>query len=209
MKKWIGVAAVVLAITVAVIAVSVPAFGRNSVNLLASKSTSYDQGDWDDMVSYCHGEGGMMGGGMMGGSYMGLGDEITLTRVAGILGLTYEQLTAELNQGKTIAEIAQAQGVDTSLLVTTILAPESEILQVRVKYGYLTETQAQAILEQSRQWIERAIATTYGATRNTTGGMMGGSTTGGGMMGGGMMGGGMMGGSTTGGSTTGRGMMGW
>ncbi|MFC1977581.1 hypothetical protein ACFLWS_04880, partial [Chloroflexota bacterium] len=119
--------------------------------------TQSDGGEWNT-AGHCYGSGEMMGDGMMGGYHMGLTDTVTLERVAGILGLTYEQLTTHLAQGETIAQIAQAQGVDSSLLITTILAPQSEILQVRVKYGYLNDAQAQAILEQARYWVEQTIA---------------------------------------------------
>lgn len=64
-----------------------------------------------------------------------MNDKVTLERVAGTLGLSYEQLTARLGKGDTLAQIAQAQGVETSLVVDIILAPQSGILQMRVKYG--------------------------------------------------------------------------
>jgi hypothetical protein len=99
----------------------------------------------------------MIGGWGMGSYHMGLTHPVTLERVAGTLGLTYEELTARLAQGETIAQMAQTQGVNSSLVVTTILAPQSEVLHVRVKYGYLSETWAQAVLEQERLWIEQAI----------------------------------------------------
>jgi hypothetical protein len=133
---------------------------------------------------------------------MGLADPVTLERVAGTLGLTYEQLTDRLAQGETIAQVAQDQGVDSSLVIATILAPQSEILQVCVKYGYLSEAQAQSILEQARYWVEQAIVVPLYGFNSSTGytpgyapdygeGVWRGP---GGMMGGGMMHRGMMGG---------------
>jgi len=156
--------------------------------------------DWQEMEGHCPGMGGGWG---MGYHHMGLADPVTLERVAGTLGLTYEELANELAQGKTIAQVAEEQGIDSSLVIATILAPQSEILEIRVKYGYLSEAQAQAILEQARYWVERAILTPLYAPNSSSsyapryapgvwgglGGMMGG-----GMMGGGMMHGGMMGG---------------
>ena len=139
---------------------------------------------------YCQGAGGVVG----------LSDPVTLERVAGVLGLTSEQLTARLAQGETIAQVAQAQGVASSLVVTTILAPQSEMLQARVKYGYLTEAQVQAIQEQARLRIEQTITVPLNGSSATspTGGYAqrcgpgyGGGAWGG--PGGGMMGGGRLG----------------
>ncbi len=194
-----------LAVFILVVVVVGSTLGATSV--FAHEPTPDDAGDWrGDMAAHCP---GMSGGWGMG--YHGVADPVTLERVAGTLGLTYDELAARLTQGETVAQVAEAQGVNPSLVVATILAPESEILEVRVKYGYLTEAQAEAILEQARYWVEQAIAAPqYGydssTTSPTTGGYnqqhapnygwrgRGGGMMGGGMMGGGMMGGGMMGG---------------
>jgi len=146
---------------------------------------------WRGMGGHCP---GMADGWDMGSHHMGMGlaNPVTLERVAGTLGLTYEELADRLAQGETIAQVAQDQGVDSSLVIATILAPQSEILQVRVKYGYLSEEQAQAILEQARYWVEQAIEVPhYGYAPDHEEGVWGGP---GGMMGGGMMHRGMMGG---------------
>lgn len=171
------------------VAVLALAFGVTSV---FAHGATESNGDWWATESYCPGMAGGWGTG--GFHYIGLTDPVTLERVAGTLGLTYEQLTTRLTQGETIAQVAQAQGADSSLVVTTILAPQTEILQVRVKYGYLSQEQAQAILEQARLWVEQAIATPWygyyapsdGPTTGYEPGAWGGP---GGMMGPGMMGG--------------------
>lgn len=53
--------------------------------------------------------------------------------------------------------MAQTQGIDASLVVDSILAPYSEVLQVAAKYGYLSEAQAKATLEQTEGRVEQAI----------------------------------------------------
>ncbi len=150
----------------------------------------------------CPGAGGAVGGyGMMGGGYMGLTNPVTLGRVADTLGVTTDQLTTRLQQGETIAQVAQAQNVTTEAVVAAILAPQAEMMQVAVKYGYMTEAQVQTMLDQMELWAGQAIAkplygsnvqgSPNGAYRGGQGyrGMMGGGF-GGGMMGGrgGMMG---------------------
>ena len=158
---------------------------------------------------------GMMGGGsgMMGAGYgMGLNNQVTLTRVAGVLRLSADDLLAQLKDGKTVAQVAEAKGVTTDTVADTILAPEAEILTVRVKYGYLTQEQADSILAQAAQRVEQMLTVVHSGLTGERpaagqgygrghGGMMGGSSSGG-MMGGGSSGG-MMGGGSSGG------MMGW
>ena len=139
-----------------------------------SQNPPSDGGWWQEMSQHCPGAGGMMAGWGMEVGEMGLGHPVTLGRVADTLGLTYEELTARLAQGETIAQVALAQGVAVGSVVTTITAPQSEVLQIRVKYGYLSETQAQAILEQERLWIEQTITVpSYGSV-----GPSGGATSG-------------------------------
>lgn len=232
MKKWLLLAGVLTAIALGVVAFALPVLGQ-------APSTPPSQ----NQALGCPGAGGiavgpgMMGGnGMMGGGYMGLDNPVTLKRVADTLGLTGDQLTARLQQSETIAQIAQAQNVSTDAVVAAILAPHSEMIQVGVKYGYLTQAQAQTVLDQARLRVEQSITRPqYGSNAlqsrpNTvtpgspnlgngpragawggSGGMMGGGVTGGGMMGGSAGGsGGMMGGGFGGGVTGGRGgMMGW
>lgn len=77
------------------------------------------------------------GGGMMGG-----GGLVDATRIASALGISVEDMTKELQNGKSIAQIAQDKNVDIQKVVDTILAPKKEMLQVMVKYGYLTQDQA-------------------------------------------------------------------
>lgn len=203
MKKWKWLTVPAALGVVGIVLWGTSVFAQGPQKSPAPETSVQTDGDWGYMGSLCFGPSGMMSGtGMMGGFYMmGLADPVTLNRVADTLGLTSDQLTAQLTQGKTIAQVAQAQNVDTSKVVTTILAPESDILQVRVNYGYLSDTQAQSILDQAKLSVEQAITTPFYGTRTlpsapnsgyTPGygrGMMGGRTAAGrGIMGGGMMG---------------------
>ncbi len=121
-------------------------------------------------------------------------------------------VTSQLNGGKTLAQVAQDKGVDSGTVVDTVLAPENEVLQVRVKYGYMTRAQADSVMQTASQRVQQMLTTAYAAAtsggtptvpgnQGGHGGMMG-SGVGGGMMGG-SIGGGMMGGGA------GTGMMGW
>lgn len=193
MRRWTWLAVLALVAALAIIPWAISAFAHGPADTgNTSQSTE----------GYCAGGEEMMGQHRgMGSFHMGLANPVTLERVAGTLGLTYDELTARLAQGETIAEIAQAQGVDTALVVTAILAPHSEILQVRVNYGYLSAEEAQAILDQAQLRVEQGITVPhYGPTssmnsvdtaEHTPAQMHGGE---GSSMGSGMMdGGGMMG----------------
>lgn len=158
---------------------------------------------------------GMMGNGHMGGAGGGvLADWQTLTRVATLLKLTPQDIYTQVQSGQTLAAIAQAQGVSVNDVAGTVLAPFKDELQIRVKYGNITQEQAdftvfvrtQNLIKQLEQPIGTNLpgGTGMGGMMGTQGTGIGGigggmmapqGNGGGGMMGGGMMGGGMMGGS--------------
>ncbi len=133
-----------------------------------------------------------------GGAYI---DGPTLTRVAEALGLTPEELNTDLQAGETLAEIAQEQNVPEDTVIAAIVAPYAEQLKLQVRYGYLTEDQADTLLETAREHASSLLEENLSGTgRNADwweemedycDNMMGdydGSTGYGGMMGGGMMG---------------------
>ncbi|MCK5576955.1 MAG: hypothetical protein KAI14_01435, partial [Dehalococcoidales bacterium] len=67
---------------------------------------------------YCPGNHEEIGNwGMHGYHMMGQADLVTLERVAGAIGLTYDELVARLEQGETLAQIAQARGATSSTVV--------------------------------------------------------------------------------------------
>ena len=75
------------------------------------------------------------------------GPRAVLETVAEMLGLTPEELGAELRGGKTVAEVAEAQGVDTQSIVDAVNAEVQEWVQKAVDEGRLTQEQADKILE--------------------------------------------------------------
>jgi hypothetical protein len=73
--------------------------------------------------------------------------------LAEALGLTSDELQAELDEGKTILAIAEAQGMDESELQTAIQAIVVERIDQAVTDGDLTESQA----EQLKAQIEEGL----------------------------------------------------
>ncbi|MCL5263878.1 MAG: hypothetical protein M1343_01565 [Chloroflexi bacterium] len=120
------------------------------------------------------------GWGMMGGYHLDL--------VAKLIGTTREDIVNQLQQGKSLVQIAQGKATEQQL-IDTLLAPEKDMIQLRVKYGYITQDEADAWLQQAADRIKTAINATgtgqgfggYGYGCGGFGGMMGGY---GGMMGG-------------------------
>lgn len=84
------------------------------------------------------------------------GDVNVLNVVATALGMEPADLQTELQNGKTIADLAKAKGVSTDTIVNAIVAAYKTSLDLAVTNGYLTQTQADAILE-----AVRVFAPTY------------------------------------------------
>lgn len=137
-----------------------------------------------------------------GPGYTGFGflDRVSLQRVATLLGTTPADLTAQLQQSKTLVQLAQAKGVNEQTLSDTILQPFKDRLALQVKYGYLTQEQADASLQSQQARVKELITTVPGSSTGTGYGSCHDGGFGGPV---GMMGGG----GRTG--FGGRGMMGW
>ncbi|MBI4295524.1 MAG: hypothetical protein HY667_00255 [Chloroflexi bacterium] len=123
-----------------------------------------------------------------------------INQVSKLTGLTVAEIQAQLQQGKSLVEIAATNGVTDGTLVNAILEPMKQMHQQAIAAGYITQAQS----DQMIQWMEqqiRQVLNTKGFSDGVGmmgGGMMQGMMGQGGMMGGGMMGesfgGGMMGG---------------
>lgn len=177
-------AIVLLAVLVSAIVVVTSAF--------AAPPTPPPQGESKDGQGY-----GMMG--VMGG--------LNINGVAKLVGVSKSDVISQLKQGKTLKEIAQGKATEEQL-VNTLVAPYKDELAVRVKYEFITQSQADASLQKLSERVKAAVNTSLNGDSETdscggSGGMMGdsGSSMHGssGMMGGS---GGMMNGSggTTGGN---------
>lgn len=82
------------------------------------------------------------------GQGFGAGPENSLIAIAAdTLGIEPADLIAELQAGKTVAEVATEQGVELSAIVDTFAAVRAENLNNAVSNGWLTQEQADARLE--------------------------------------------------------------
>jgi polyhydroxyalkanoate synthesis regulator phasin len=99
-----------------------------------------------------HGGGRGMGGFGRGGfGWAGGGPWTMFDTAAETLGLTPEELFAELRAGKSPAEIAEEQGVDVEALYDAVNAARGEAMQQAIEQavedGRLTQEQADQMLE--------------------------------------------------------------
>lgn len=87
--------------------------------------------------------------------------------IPAILGLTHEQVMAERQAGKSLAQIAEQQNVDPQVLVDTLMAQWTARIEIRVANGALTQDEATAL---TTQLETRARDMVY---KTTLGGMQG------------------------------------
>ena len=99
------------------------------------------------------------GPGMRGG--MG-GPENSLIAVAAkALGMEQTALIAELNSGKTIADVAKEKGVALDTIVDAFVAVHTEMLKNAVASGRLTQAQADANLVQMKAHVLTQLNTKF------------------------------------------------
>ncbi len=105
----------------------------------------------DKTFTFSEGNGRGFG---MGG--FGAGDGV-LAVVAEQLGIEQAALVTELQAGKTIAELAEANSVSTDDIVAAIIATQQEKLDAAVAAGTLTQEQADAHLVLATAQIEALL----------------------------------------------------
>jgi hypothetical protein len=109
--------------------------------------------------------------------FMGRGGESLMDVAAEELCISVEDLHAELRDGKTIAELAQDNGVDPQGIVDAYLAQLEETLKQSVEDGKQTQSQADWMLEQAAERVPDQLEETWGG--RFPGGMRGGGRPGG------------------------------
>ncbi len=159
MKKWMIVAGVV------VVALAAMAAGVGLGTYVAFAQDETPTPPWPGF-----GGRGMMGGRWEGENY-GPMHEAMIAAMAEALGLTEEQLEARLEDGETMAEIAESQGVSLEELQTAMTAARQTAMQEAVEQGLLTQEQADWMLQRMQGAWGRGGCPAWGGTG--FGGMMG------------------------------------
>ena len=110
--------------------------------------------------------------------------------IAEQLGMTVDEVVAELQGGKTVADLAVEKGVALDTIVEALMAPRREALATAVANGRITQEQADTMLAQMQENIPEHLQQPWQPGRMSGQGRMGGGRMGGSRMGGGRMGGG-------------------
>lgn len=114
-----------------------------AVALLAFGGAAYAQGPTGDNPAPMFGRGYGMGFGRMGAA----GPQNSLVAIAAQeLGMEQTALIAELNAGKTLAEVAQAKGVAADKLVDAFIAPRVTVINNAVTAKQITQAQADTLI---------------------------------------------------------------
>lgn len=102
---------------------------------------------------------GYPGAGMMGGLLDG---NTLLDIVAQTLGLTAEEVVAELNQGLSIAELTDQYGADLEAIVSEFNEAHAEALQEAVDAGWLTQEQADWMQQNMEARVNARVSQPWG-----------------------------------------------
>jgi hypothetical protein len=130
-RKW-KLLAVVVVVLMAVVVLASVALAQEPTNSLGHRMGP---------------ENGFGRAGVAMGPHWGGSENSPITVIAEQLGMTVEELVAELQAGKTIAQVAEERGVALDTIVDALVAWHAERLAEAVAEGRLTQEQADAILE--------------------------------------------------------------
>ena len=89
---------------------------------------------------------------------------LTMEAAAAVLGMEPEELLSELQEGKTIAEVAEEQGVTVDEFTAAMLPEVRQELDALVADGKLTQEQADAVFERVEENIDRIVDAPAGAS---------------------------------------------
>jgi uncharacterized protein YidB (DUF937 family) len=93
------------------------------------------------------------GFGHSGRGHFGFGHEHFLSTAAGYLGLTEAQLRTQMNNGKSLAQIAKDRDKSVGGLVDKLVAGKKERIEAAVKAGRLTRAEANEIEADLKQQV--------------------------------------------------------
>jgi hypothetical protein len=110
--------------------------------------------------------GGGTGSGMHQAVYVHRGARPLIRAAASYLGLTVTELRTQLRSGKSLAQVAAAQGKSVSGLKDAILAAAKTRLDQAVAAGRLTAAQEQTILDRLKMRLDAFVNRTGFACRS-------------------------------------------
>ncbi len=82
----------------------------------------------------------------------------SLDTVAEIIGIEADELKAALDEGQSLADVAEANGVDPDAVVDALIADAEARIEEKVEAGRLTEAEAAEKLAEKTDHIEDRVA---------------------------------------------------
>jgi hypothetical protein len=82
---------------------------------------------------------------------------IDLDTVAGVLGVSADELRTQLQSGKTLAQVAQDQNISQATLVDKLVAVEKARIAAAVKAGRITQARADAVTADLKARITQRV----------------------------------------------------
>lgn len=155
MKKIIATALAVIAITATAI-IAVPALAKEEPS--QTQATVQTAAIVTPIATTASNNLYLGYGAAFCGGGLVMDDTVTLQRVAAALGITYDQLVKDLQNGQTIATIASAQKVDLTKVIDTVVAAQTDMVNTLVKYGYVTQDEANTIISNLRVRVESILS---------------------------------------------------
>jgi hypothetical protein len=96
-------------------------------------------------------------------------DNSLVAVAASVLGMERAALVAELNAGKTIADVAQVKGVALDKIVTAFVQPHVDWLTQAVKDGKLTQAQADQYIATMKANLTAKLSAPFASRGNSRG----------------------------------------
>jgi len=149
-KSWkivLGIAAVVGLLAVAGAAVAV----AQGPSWTPTQNNGGWVGPWGGLMGPRWGRGPVMGPGW------GMRGESLIDVAAEVLQMARTDLIAELQAGKSIAELAEARGIEPQTIVDAFLADRREFLLDLVESGRLTQEQADLMLDHMAEEVTERL----------------------------------------------------
>lgn len=88
-----------------------------------------------------------------------------VNQLADLTGLEVRDVTAQLRDGATIADVLASSGVDEQVFVDLVIQQATERINAQVEAGRITQAQADTLLENLAERVSDAINRTHGIRR--------------------------------------------
>ena len=154
MKKWQITLGMLVAVAL-VVGVSAVAFAQTGTPVTAGTGAGYGPMGRGAMAGRGNGQGASYG------FQFGMNGQSLVDVTAQVTGLTTEQVVAELQTGKTFAQVAQAHGKTADDLINAFVAARKTVLAQAVADGRIDQATADSLLATMRTNVTQHVNSTW------------------------------------------------